>query len=103
MSCADIRWPENFASILYDMGLKLKYEVIMENEQWINRIQVQDKESNEWILLENYLEDPTKIDKSKRELITKNVVTTTRYFQQRVKAFIAKIVLGKNNSMIVKY
>ena len=40
--------------------------------------------------------------KSQHELIRGNVLTATRYFQHRVKNFIDKVMLGKNNPMNVK-
>ena len=36
------------------------------------------------------------------ELIRGNVLTATRYFQHRVKNFIDKVMMGKNNPMHVK-
>ena len=40
---------------------------------------------------------------SHHELIRGNVLLATRYFNQRVKKFFSKIVMGKNNPMIVEY
>ena len=40
---------------------------------------------------------------SLHELIRGNVLLATRYFNQRVKKFFNKIVMGKNNPMNVEY
>ena len=43
------------------------------------------------------------MEESLHELIRGNVLLATRYFQHRVKNFITKVVMGKNNPMNVKY
>ena len=42
------------------------------------------------------------VEESLHELIRGNVLTATRYFQQRAKHFIDKVAMGKNNLMHVK-
>ena len=42
------------------------------------------------------------MEESTHELIRENVLTATRYYQQRVKHFISKVAMGKNNPMQVK-
>ena len=51
--------------------------------------------------LEQYLKE--EMDDSLHELIRGNVLLATRYFNQRVKKFFSKIVMGKNNPMNVEH
>ena len=51
--------------------------------------------------LKQYLDEI--LETSLHELIRGNVLLATRYFNQRVKHFMSKIVMGANNPMSVKY
>ena len=54
-----------------------------------------------WIQIEKYIKE--ELEDSKHELVRGNVVTATRIFHQRVKAFISKIVMCKSNPLSVKF
>ena len=104
LSCADLRWEENFAAILRDEGLNLTYSLVADEKGYIDtRIEVEYMQNNEkrTMLLKQYIEEF--MDKSLHELIRGNVLLATRYFNQRVKKFISKIVMGHNNPMNVQY
>ena len=51
--------------------------------------------------LKQFIEED--VDVSLHELVRGNVITATRYFQHRVKNFIDKVMMGKNNPMHVQY
>ena len=97
LSCADMRWPENYAAILMEEGHTVRIE-IQENKTyvWI----IKDDGSPEQSL-EDYMSENKKDSKSK--MIQGNVITATRFFQHRIKNFIDKIMMGKRNPMNVKY
>ena len=104
LSCADMRWDENFAAILRDHGLNLSYSVETD-ERGYSYTKIDVEYIKEGIKkttgLKQYLEE--EMNTSHHELIRGNVLLATRYFNQRVKKFFSKIVMGKNNPMIVEY
>ena len=104
LSCADLRWEENFAAILHDRGLSLVYSVVKDQTGYCyNKIEVEhmkDGRKRKTDLMEFIREE---LNESLHELIRGNVLLATRYFNHRVKKFFAKIVMGKNNPMNVEY
>ena len=104
LSCADLRWEENFAAILRDKGLNLIYSVVPdENGHSVTRIEVEYmkdgmKRKQD---LKQYID--MELKSSLHELIRGNVLLATRYFNQRVKKFFSTIVMGRNNPMNVEY
>ena len=100
LSCADLRWPDNFAAILRDKGLQIKYKSGYFNGDWDYVIEVRSC-SGQWIPMEQYIKE--EYPESKHELVRGNVVTATRIFHQRVRAFLSKIVLCKTNPLSVKF
>ena len=56
--------------------------------------------NNEWIPLEDYLEN---MDETLHEVIRKNIVTSTRNYQQRVQTLMNTIVRNPNNPLSVKH
>ena len=104
LSCADMRWKENFAAILRDRGLKLSYSVVPDDNGFCNT-EIEVEYRMDGILkrtkLEDYLEE--EIDISLHELIRGNVLLATRYFNHRVNKFFHTIVMGQNNPMNVQY
>ena len=52
-----------------------------------------------WKNVEDIIEE---FDQSRHEILRGNVVTSTRYYQNRVKQFLSKIVLNKDNPMCVE-
>ena len=55
---------------------------------------------NDYKPIKQFIEED--VEESLHELIRGNVLTATRYFQQRVMHFIEKIAMGSNNPMHVK-
>ena len=97
LSCGDTRWMENLATILVKAkGFKVHYNV-SENAMWSVEVEVdRGNEVYEWIKLEEYLEE---IPENLNTHIRDNILTMARYFNQRVKAFVTEVVMGKNNPM----
>ena len=100
LSCADLRWSDNFAAILRDKGMEIKYKCDTINGEWDYTIEVKSS-TGLWIPIEQYIKSEFK--DSKHELVRGNVMTATRIFHQRVKAFLRKIVLCKSNPLSVKF
>ena len=102
LSCADLRWDENFAAILRTQKCSLKY-TIEEDVDGNPRTSI----SVEHIKNGKLRTDPIKIyikehiDESLHECIRGNVLLATRYFNHRVKAFMNNIVMGGGNPMRV--
>ena len=90
LSMADMRWPEIVTSVLVQEGKRIEYNSSKYDDPSIITI---DGEP-----FEDYVKR-----ESIHELVKKNVLTTTRCFDQRVKAFIKYIIQGKNSPMCVKY
>ena len=104
LSCADLRWDENFAAILRQKGLTLKYTLEDDLDGYPKTtIHVEENKDGhiQTIPLKDYLAKQE--DKSLHELIRGNVLLATRYFNHRVKAFISTIILGGGNFMMVDY
>ena len=100
LSCAEKRWNQNFARILSDQGCKVRYEVIKE-DSCKTKIEVKKNADDKWKPIEEFLKDD--VDESLHELIRQNVVSSTRYYDMRVKALLRHIVLHPSNPMKVKY
>ena len=96
-----MRWDENFAAILLERDWEMKYEVIKDGGgNWVTEVKAR-KSNCDWKPIKSFiLED---VEDSLHELVRGNVLTATRYYQQRLLAFISKVVMGKNNPMRVKY
>ena len=63
------------------------------------RVKVKSRQNGRWMPLEEFLS--TEADKSRHEYVRENVMTLTRIFNQRVKAFFKEIVLAKDSPMSV--
>ena len=104
LSCADLRWNENFAAILREkQNVKnIRYQIENDADGYpktqiiIDYIKDQENQSN---TLEVYLKE--EVEESLHEHIRGNVLLATRYFSHRVKAFINEIVMGGGNPMNV--
>ena len=97
LSCADLRWDENFSSILRKLGVTIEYETNSEDK---NKTYVL-YDNNKKMELREYLDKY--IDKSRHELIRRHIYIATRNYNNRVKSFIRDIVMDKNNPMSVKH
>ena len=97
LSCADLRWDENFSCILRKLGVQIEYETTNDEDgtTWIIR------ENNERIKLREYLKNH--VEQSLHEMIRRHVFIATRNYFNRVQAFIKKIVTDKNNPMCVEH
>ena len=69
-----------------------------EEENWCIRIQGRKENDRNWKDIEELIEE---LGDSKHEILRGNVVNATRFFQHRVKQFLSKIVLHKDNPMNV--
>ena len=103
LSCADLRWDENFAAILRNRpNCTIKYD-IEENQDGNPRtaIYVEYKRNGEiqTYPLKQFLEEH--IDESLHECIRGNVLLATRYFNHRVQAFMKTIAMGGGIPMLV--
>ena len=102
LSCADLRWDENFAAILHARECTVKYETEDDQDGYPRTAIYVEHSKNESIQtdpLEKYLQEH--IDESLHEFIRGNVLLATRYFNHRVKAFMTNIVMGGGNPMMV--
>ena len=94
LTCADMRWNENFTVFLKEY--QLSYEVVNGLEECL----VTDKNGDVYTLDEFIKRDE---NKSKYEFIRKNVLTATLHFNNRVEEFFNKIIMSKKSKMPVKY
>ena len=102
LSCADLRWEENFGSILQDQGWDVKYTLNKDEEDnWDTIVEARKNNKDNYKPIKEFIQND--IDETLHELVRDNVMTATRYFQHRVKQFIRTIMMGKNNPMHVKY
>ena len=102
LSCADMRWEENFASILQDKGFEIRYDVIKDDEDnWDTLVEAKKNGDKQYKPIKEFIKDD--VEESLHELIRGNVLSATRYFQHRVTHFINKVAMGKNNPMHVKH
>ena len=81
LSCTDMRWDENFASILQERGIDIKYEVIKDDEDnWDTIVEAKRDKDEKYKPIKLFIEED--VDESLHELIRGNVLTATRYYQQ---------------------
>ena len=96
LSCADLRWSENFTTLLREKGVNVVYEINgLQENTWVV------KENNERRLLEDYLEDD--VDDSFHELVRRNIIVATRNYKNRFDAFVKNIILDKSNPMCITH
>ena len=88
LSCADMKWPENFTSLLDGHTITYTKEADGFEECKV------DGQSLEEFLSQN---------ESKYEFIRKNLLNATLTFQNRVKKFMKHIVMSKFSTMCVNY
>ena len=90
LRCADMRWEENFTSILREKG----YKIIWEAKDGDVTVKVE--------FIKAGVADRIILQKL-HESIRTNVFTVTRNFLHRVKALRTEIMMGMNNPMRIKY
>ena len=97
LSCADLRWDENFSAILRKLGLGIEYTVDKDGKEET----MVKYGNNQTMELREYLKNIA--DTSLHEMIRRHVFVATQNYQHRVKAFITNILKDKNNPMHVEY
>jgi hypothetical protein len=102
LSCADMRWNENFTSILKEKG----YKIIWKQENATDDVCLEDVKVKVEFNKDGKVEKKDlnvflekECDESLHESIRTNVFIATRNFVHRVKSFRAEIMMGKNNPM----
>ena len=95
LSMADKRWEENYISVLSQKGCKISFIPNIQSKK--NSFESEQVLVND-VPLEEYL-----ANENKTELFRNNVLSLTRNFDQRVRAFIKNIVCGPNSPMHVQY
>ena len=103
LSCADMRWKENFTCILKERGWTVCWDCGESTEEETIDPEIFVKmEDGTFKILDEFLKNYA--DESIHEYIRTNVFTATRNFVQRVKSFKREIMMGSNNPMnINKY
>ena len=87
LSCGDLRFEENFTSLLQDQHISYVFNDGKE-EVRINGLSIDE-----------FLKQNT----TKHQFIMSNLLTATRNYNQRVKAFIKTIVMNACSAMRVKF
>ena len=104
LSCADMRWDENFTSILKEKGYNIVWISNSDETDNVNDVEVKVEfgsgEEKQQKALRQFLEE--NIDDSLHEFIRTNVFIATRTFIQRLKAFRKEIMLGHNSPMAIE-
>ena len=104
LSCGDMRWNENFTSILSQKG----YNVIWSTENGClddaTDVTVEVEFEKEGVTRKEKIKDfiSEEVDESLHEFIRTNVFTATRNFIQRLKSFRREIMMGHNNPMNIE-
>ena len=102
LSCADLRWDENFGAMLQDKGGDVKYSLIKDDEQNQDTVvEARKTKTDDCKPIKKLIEED--INETIHELVRNNVLTATRYFQHTVKQFINKTMMDKTNPMHVEY
>ena len=86
LSCADMRWPENFTALLRDQTI-----TYVENN-FIEEVYVNGKKLMDYLIQ----------NQSKHSFIKKNLLNATLTFHNRVKMFVKHIIMSKSNPMCIK-
>ena len=97
LSCAEKRWNNIFTTILRDLPDIISIEHEVDSKTKDDMITVNSRELGK-TPMRDYIATLTG---QQHQLIMDNMVTTTRIFDQRLKAFIKNIVMGKDNPMNV--
>ena len=87
LSCADMRWEDNFGTILQDKGFNVKYTVSTDEKgNWNTIVEARKNAEHNYKPIMLFIEED--VEETLHELVRDNVMTATRYFQHRVKQFI---------------
>ena len=98
LSCADLRWDPIFASILLKHGYSLNFKC--KSVDGVFTVETEARTGDgKWKPIKEFIENDIK--ESNHELVRGNVGLATRYFDNRLKQFISKIVMPRSNLMCV--
>lgn len=95
LSCADLRWEENFAYLMHEMDMKITYDANTETEELVSMVHV----GEESVSLEDFLKDQRFFNETRHALIRIHVLPATRNFDNRAKAFLKHVIMAKDNPM----
>ena len=74
LGCADMRWDENFASILHEKGIEIKYWVVKDDEgNWDTIVEAKSKGDDDYKPIKQFIKED--IEESLHELIRGNVLS----------------------------
>ena len=88
LSCADMRYPENFIPFLQD------YPIFYEDDGYNEKVFVGENK----VPLMDFLSSNV----AKQEFIQKNLLNATLTFHHRVKMFIKHIIMNKGTQLLIK-
>ena len=101
LSCADGRWPEVVGGILAEKGYEIEVRTELCRDGYeVNQVFVRSSDGD-MLPLDDFLEKES--PDSRHELLRGSVLQATRYFNERVRKFVSKIVMDKRNPLSVKY
>ena len=98
LSSADLRWDENFTTLLREKGWKIIYDIDGAKETtWVVKMNGNQEAWRK--LLRDFLDEDA--DESFHELLRRNIMTATRNYKNRFDSFIKEIVTDKSNPMCI--
>ena len=101
LSCADGRWPEVVGGILAEKGYEIEVRTELCGDGYeVNQVFVRSTHGD-MVPLDEFLEKES--PESRHELLRGSVLQATRYFNERVRKFISKMVMDKRSTLSVKY
>ena len=102
LSSPELRHDENFAAILRERNLNIRYLIEKDEDGYpVTCVYVDYVKDGKNLTkrVKNYIQE--ELEESLHECIRGNVLIATRYFNHRVKAFVNHIIQGKGNPMNV--
>ena len=104
LSCGDMRWQENFTSILKEKGYNIIWTApngnLEESAEVKIEVELETEGVKKPVILKEFLEKY--VDESLHEFIRTNVFIATRNFVHRLKNFRKEIMMGHNNPMAIE-
>ena len=104
LSCGDMRWNENFTSILREKGYNIIWTAgdgsLCDSADVMIEVEFEKDGGKRKAKLKDFLS--TEVDESLHEFIRTNVFTATRNFMHRLKTFRKEIMMGQNNPMSIE-
>ena len=104
LSCGDMRWADNFTSILREKGYNIIWNAGEFNLEEVSEVDIEvefgPEDTKGKKMLRTFLEE--EVDESIHEFI-RDVFIATRNFMNRVKNFRKEVMLGQNNPMAIEH